>query len=136
MERDPASRVIIEAMVRLADTYGLRVVAEGVETQEQLAIVRSLGCRFVQGYLFARPMPAAELEAKYGGSSTCKAPLTELRESRRSFSRGLSSVTYRPLQARRSPFPIEAGLGPGISGDSAVLHDPEFSVVPWSAPVQ
>jgi diguanylate cyclase len=58
MERDPASRVIIEAMVRLADTYGLRVVAEGVETERQLSDLISLGCGAAQGFLLGPPMVA------------------------------------------------------------------------------
>ncbi|MCU1344013.1 MAG: diguanylate cyclase domain, partial [Acidimicrobiia bacterium] len=58
MERDPASRVIIEAMVRLADTYGLRVVAEGVETEQQLQELVALGCGAAQGFLLGPPMVA------------------------------------------------------------------------------
>jgi len=42
--------------VTLGAGLGLKVVAEGVETQEQLAFLRELGCRYAQGYLFARPM--------------------------------------------------------------------------------
>ena len=41
----------------------LDVLAEGVETVEEAALLRDLGCDQFQGYLFARPMPAAELEA-------------------------------------------------------------------------
>ena len=37
------------------------MVAEGVETMEQLAALRAIGCSFAQGYLFSRPVPAAEL---------------------------------------------------------------------------
>jgi EAL domain-containing protein (putative c-di-GMP-specific phosphodiesterase class I) len=61
MTRDPASRVIIEAMVRLADTYGLRVVAEGVETEEQLCDLVTLGCGAAQGFLLGPPMVADEV---------------------------------------------------------------------------
>jgi len=49
---------LIETMLRLADDLGLDVVAEGVETQEQLDWLRRLRCPFVQGYLFSRPVAA------------------------------------------------------------------------------
>jgi diguanylate cyclase (GGDEF)-like protein len=54
---------IIQSMASLARALNMRSVAEGIETQEQLAIVTDLGCDEVQGYYFNRPMPAAELAA-------------------------------------------------------------------------
>ena len=58
---------LIRAMVGLASDLKMQTTAEGVETQEELALVRSLGCSLVQGYIFGKPMPAeeaAELAAK------------------------------------------------------------------------
>ncbi len=52
---------IITAVVTLAQTLGITTVAECVEDAEQLGELRDLGCELIQGYLFARPMPAAEL---------------------------------------------------------------------------
>ncbi|MGH8974521.1 MAG: putative bifunctional diguanylate cyclase/phosphodiesterase, partial [Acidimicrobiia bacterium] len=49
---------LAHAIVRLADTLELRTVAEGIETTEQLAELRRLGCHFGQGFLFARPLPS------------------------------------------------------------------------------
>jgi len=46
----------------MAHAFGLDVTAEGVETPEQLQVLRELGCANVQGYLLARPMPAEQLE--------------------------------------------------------------------------
>ena len=51
---------IIRTIISLAHSIGARVVAEGVETAEQLAFLRSEGCDAVQGYLIAKPMSAAE----------------------------------------------------------------------------
>jgi EAL domain-containing protein (putative c-di-GMP-specific phosphodiesterase class I) len=50
---------IVRAIVTLAQQLGLRVVAEGVETNDELAMLRRLGCDLVQGYLFAKPMGVA-----------------------------------------------------------------------------
>ena len=47
----------------MAHSLNLRVVAEGVENQRQLAFLRARGCDQCQGYLFAKPMPAEELTA-------------------------------------------------------------------------
>jgi diguanylate cyclase (GGDEF)-like protein len=54
-------RTIVHATVDLGDNLGLQVVAEGVETVEELDLLRSLGCDLVQGYLLARPIPATDL---------------------------------------------------------------------------
>jgi diguanylate cyclase (GGDEF)-like protein len=52
---------VVDAVIRLAHALGLRVVAEGVETERQCEILATLGCDEFQGYLFARPMPADQL---------------------------------------------------------------------------
>ncbi|WP_051308385.1 EAL domain-containing protein [Deinococcus ficus] len=56
-----SAEVMVGAIVSLAHAFGLKVIAEGVETSEQLAMVQALHCDGVQGYLFARPAPAHEL---------------------------------------------------------------------------
>jgi diguanylate cyclase (GGDEF)-like protein len=59
---DPESRnaALIRAMVGLATDLKMQTTAEGVETQEELQLVRDLGCSLVQGYFFAKPMPPEE----------------------------------------------------------------------------
>ena len=59
------SLAIIRAVVTLADSLGMATTAEGVETEVELAMVRQLGCRKVQGYYFGRPMPASEAAALF-----------------------------------------------------------------------
>lgn len=54
-------RAIAAAVLELARALGMRIVAEGVETQEQLAALEELGCDLAQGYLFARALPADEM---------------------------------------------------------------------------
>ena len=58
-----SNHALAELIVAMAQLMRLRVVAEGVETPEQLAWVRAQGIEFCQGYLFARPLPVAEFEA-------------------------------------------------------------------------
>jgi EAL domain-containing protein (putative c-di-GMP-specific phosphodiesterase class I) len=52
---------VVNAILYLAKSFGLEVVAEGIETEEQNRLLGALGCQFGQGFLFARPMPAADL---------------------------------------------------------------------------
>ena len=52
---------IVATIRELARQLGIPVIAEGVETQEHLTLVRALGCEFAQGYFFARPMPPEDL---------------------------------------------------------------------------
>ena len=59
-ETSPHHRVLIEATIRVARSLGMSTVAEGVETTGQAAIVAGIGCDKGQGYLFSRPMPAAD----------------------------------------------------------------------------
>lgn len=60
---DGRASALINAITSMAGALDLHVVAEGVETPEQLAAVRRLGCRFVQGFLLAKPLAPAELRA-------------------------------------------------------------------------
>jgi len=58
VERD---RRIIEAALSIGRAADLAVVAEGVETEDQLDVLRACGCRYVQGYLLGRPMPPEQM---------------------------------------------------------------------------
>jgi hypothetical protein len=60
---DPEDSAIVEAIIGLARALNLTTVAEGVETTRQMDHLVKLGCRFAQGFLLARPAPAAEMES-------------------------------------------------------------------------
>jgi EAL domain-containing protein (putative c-di-GMP-specific phosphodiesterase class I) len=63
-----SDRAVVAAVVELARTLGVATVAEGIETTEQLEELRRLGCSYGQGYLFSRPVEAAQFTGLLGRS--------------------------------------------------------------------
>jgi EAL domain-containing protein (putative c-di-GMP-specific phosphodiesterase class I) len=63
LSRHPASSMIVLSVVGIAHVVGMKVVAEGIETLKQYEQVAKLGCDSCQGFYFARPMPAGEIDA-------------------------------------------------------------------------
>jgi len=57
------NEAIIRAVLAMAHSLGMRVTAEGVENAEQARMLKSLGCDFLQGYYFSRPVAAADIAA-------------------------------------------------------------------------
>jgi EAL domain-containing protein (putative c-di-GMP-specific phosphodiesterase class I) len=57
---------VIRAVLDMAKAFSLETIAEGVETNEQCSALRQVGCTEGQGYLFARPLPAAEFAETFG----------------------------------------------------------------------
>jgi diguanylate cyclase (GGDEF)-like protein/PAS domain S-box-containing protein len=87
---DPHDLSVVMAILAIADTYGLEVVAEGIESPLQAEVLKELGCQHGQGYHFARPMPAADFSK-----------LVEL---------------HRPLPPAGAPAQAGPGLRPGNTG--------------------
>jgi EAL domain-containing protein (putative c-di-GMP-specific phosphodiesterase class I) len=58
---DDDALAIVKTIIVLAHQLGRQVIAEGVETAEQLTILRALGCEYGQGYVFAKPLPCADV---------------------------------------------------------------------------
>ncbi len=65
---------VVDTIITLGRQLGMAVVAEGVETIDQLRHLQQLGCQFAQGYWFARPMPAAEIETHFLADSPVPHP--------------------------------------------------------------
>ena len=67
---DPNDAAIARTIVALAQTLGLTVIAEGVETEEQRAVLADHGCRAYQGFLFSRPVAVEEFEGMHDDPGT------------------------------------------------------------------
>ena len=61
LHEDKSDRALVAAIINMASGLGLNVVAEGVEDEQQLAILREMGCACIQGYYFSRPVKGEEL---------------------------------------------------------------------------
>jgi diguanylate cyclase (GGDEF)-like protein len=75
LDRTATDPQITAAVIEMARALGMTVIAEGVETREQLECLRRLGCHFAQGYYFAAPMQADELSRLLHGASSDRSGL-------------------------------------------------------------
>ncbi|MBF0335896.1 MAG: EAL domain-containing protein, partial [Alphaproteobacteria bacterium] len=69
VDTDSDNGAIVAAIVGLAGALGMSTIAEGVETREEEAQLEQYDCAIVQGYRYAKPMPAAEFEAWVGAAA-------------------------------------------------------------------
>ena len=74
LDSDQDAQAVVTAIIRLAKALRLDTTAEGVETQEQMVMLRALGCDDVQGYLVSRPIPAAQVAPYLARSAEALAP--------------------------------------------------------------
>ena len=72
IDSESSNRAIVETIVALSRTLELELIAEGVETEAERAVIESLGCTNYQGYLFSRPVPLRELMAAIRSGSTAE----------------------------------------------------------------
>ena len=95
------SLAIIRAVVGLSRSLGITSTAEGVETEEQLASVSTEGCSEIQGFLFSRPKPAAEIEGLLQDQQACEV----IQPSRQTKSAGASAGAARAATGRDPVLP-------------------------------
>jgi len=67
---DVRDQAIVAAVVSMGKALGCTITAEGIETQEQLDVLRALGCERAQGFLLARPLPVEDLRALLAGEGS------------------------------------------------------------------
>lgn len=65
VDTDPENAAVVKAIIYLANNFGLEMIAEGVETENELAFLQNNGCTQIQGYLFGRPVPVDEFTARF-----------------------------------------------------------------------
>jgi EAL domain-containing protein (putative c-di-GMP-specific phosphodiesterase class I) len=69
LSSDGNRSAVVRTILALGHSLNLQIIAEGVETEEQLAKLKALDCQVGQGYLFGRPMEAAEAERRLVGGA-------------------------------------------------------------------
>ena len=62
---DEKDIALLKTIITIGQTFNLNIVAEGTETEEQITLLRELGCTIAQGYYFSRPIKANEFEERY-----------------------------------------------------------------------
>jgi EAL domain-containing protein (putative c-di-GMP-specific phosphodiesterase class I) len=83
MVTDAGDLAIVRAVIGLSREFGLTVVAEGVESELTLELLKEMGCEIGQGFLFSRPLPYERLEAWFGARTEGEpAPAGEVRRLR------------------------------------------------------
>ena len=65
MADSPKARAVVESIVSVCQKNQIKVVAEGIESEEQLSVLQSCGIQLAQGFLFSKPIPTKEYEEKY-----------------------------------------------------------------------
>lgn len=78
LETDPNDMALSRAIIVMAHELGLKVVAEGVETEGQHRLLSAAGCDYAQGNLYAKPLPPAQFEAMLRSGSCVRAPFSVL----------------------------------------------------------
>ena len=65
MNRDDENKAIVQTIIAIAKEFDLKVIAEGVEGQEEYHFLNEIGCDYAQGYYFSPPLPAIDFEKKW-----------------------------------------------------------------------
>ena len=111
-ETNPKSRVVLRSIVNMAKEIGMHTLAEGVETEEQFAFLREIGCEKVQGYLFSPPMPIEKMVAYCrGGAAELAVEPFALAEYYTQIG-AINVLSSEPLERRGSP---EIGDAPSLA---------------------
>ena len=109
---------ILEVIIGIADYLSVPVIAEGVETKEQMCALRDLGCDIVQGYYFSRPIPADEFEAILLSAKT--AAVTEKTSKDAAAAQNADGNTGNKMSVDKAGKNVTGAAGTGTAGTTAV----------------
>lgn len=88
---------VVQAVLYLGRSFGLEVIAEGVESEAHERLLQEYGCKEAQGYLYGRPMPAEQLLQMLSQPLSCSHHLTAARQTKRSDDKSGGPLTSSPL---------------------------------------
>ncbi len=109
--RDAQNKAIASSVIQLARKLNLKVVAEGVETEAELAFLKRYKCDIIQGYLFSRPVPAAELESMLAENKCLSFP--DLEEN------GAAVIPFSAQARTEKSEPVDlSGFGPHAQAEA------------------
>ncbi len=134
---------IIKAIVTLAETVNMETTVEGVETHDEVDLVRNLGCSHIQGYVYGRPMPAADVLEKMVSSGATpdrsshkksrKPRFTVLRLAELTLYGRRSLVRIRNISTHGASFECSYSIAEGANIRLSITDGPNLSgVVKWS----
>ncbi|MBO5496452.1 MAG: EAL domain-containing protein, partial [Oscillospiraceae bacterium] len=125
--REGGNTKMLEIVIDIADYLSVPVIAEGVETGEQLAALKQLGCDMVQGYFFSKPVPAVEFEPfilqKKGAEKAAEDAAREREAQREAEKAELRRVVEIDL-------PQETEAGPEAKADAVTEAETEREIAP------
>jgi diguanylate cyclase (GGDEF)-like protein len=127
VDTDPDNAAIVIAIIAMAHCLGLSVVAEGVETQAQLAFLKSKACDECQGFLFAKPMPAEAFGKLLAGSASKPGPAAATAKAAESKSAPAAATPKavpesKPAPAAATPKAAESKPVPAAATAKAALE--------------
>lgn len=135
---DNQNAAIIRAIVTLADALGMETTAEGAETEDEIELIRRLGCSHIQGFYYGPPLEVSELNEKLGldgsaankvGHKIARAPrLSILRRAQFSVNGEQASVRLRNISESGAMVELPTYVMPGTTGQLAIQDGPLVEV--------
>lgn len=135
---DNQNAAIIRAIVTLAEALGMETTAEGAETEDEIELIRRLGCSHIQGFYYGPPLEVSELNDKMGldgsaahkvGHKIARAPrLSILRRAQFSTGGKQIGVRLRNISESGAMVELPSYLMPGTIGELAIQDGPTVSV--------
>lgn len=76
LNESESDKIIVKSTIELGHNFQLRVIAEGVENEQSMELLRDMGCDYMQGYYLARPMPLEDLIPWMAGNNQQQETIT------------------------------------------------------------